>query len=99
MRVSSMVHTLNGTSSTLPGEVSLTANAQGFDANTGRLYLKQCEIAIQRQHIEMTPNGAVPKTSTDNLTTDLAILEGETTVIGSLGGDSVFIALKFTVLP
>ncbi|MEM8713096.1 MAG: hypothetical protein AAGG01_19280 [Planctomycetota bacterium] len=103
LRVSSGLKGLGGMSDDLPSEISLTAIAKSWDADTQTLHLDRCEVSLQRSRfVESDPaTGGTSRStmvSTDQLSTELSLKAGETTIVGSMGGDPVFVALTLTVL-
>lgn len=94
LKIQSSVASIEGTTPKQPGDISISVNARGWESKSRQLHLKDCEIVIQRR---MTQGTATTSTS-DRLVTDLSIREGETNVIGSLGGDHLFVALTVTVM-
>ena len=99
LRVSSGLKGLQGVAPNLPSEVSLSAVATGFDEEAKQLHLKNCEITVQRTEEIRGPNGTNRHHNTDELSTSLSLRAGETTVLGSLGGDPIWVALTFTLIP
>ena len=99
LRVSSGLKGFQGVAPGLPSEASLSAVVKGFDAETNQLHLKNCEITIQRTEESEGARGVERVLNTDQLSTSLSLRAGETTVLGSLGGDPIWVALTFTLIP
>ncbi|MEX1024568.1 MAG: hypothetical protein WD226_05770 [Planctomycetota bacterium] len=74
----------------------LKTRTSGWDQEQGVLQLEDCSLRITRYINRSTPG---PDKSTDDLRTNLALRVGETTVVGSLGGDPVFITLRIELVP
>lgn len=99
LRVASSIKGLHSDSSSVPSRVELSATAESFDPEAKRLNLGACSIFLERTEKLETPLGKQKSVALDELTTSLSLRAGETTVLGSLGGDPVWVALTFTLIP
>lgn len=100
--VSSSISGLAGANPERPARFRLSAVSQGWDAERGVLNLGSCNFLLERPAFQSMTNGQTTQTQfsgyqSEGLTTSLALRSGETTVVGSLGGDPVFIVLRFEI--
>lgn len=84
--------------------LELQAMPAGWDGERGVLQLQGCEIVLE-EPLPAPSGSAGPTTpiqagmdrSVQRLSTTLALHAGETTVVGSLGGEPLFVAMTVTV--
>lgn len=83
--------------------VSLTAVARALDPDTKTLTLDKCSMQLEIPTFQVTGTGQGSLQSnfagyrSEGLRADLALRAGETTVVGSLGGDQIYVSLSFTI--
>ena len=86
-----------------PARVTFHATARVFDPETKTLTLDNCSMELEVPTIQVTSNGQGSTQQnfagyrTEGLRADLALRAGETTVVGSLGGDQIYISLSFEI--
>lgn len=86
-----------------PARVTFHATARVFDPETNTLTLDNCSMELEVPTIQVTSNGQGSTQQnfagyrTEGLSADLALRAGETTVVGSLGGDQIYISLSFEI--
>ena len=98
--------TLNGSSDDESISLQMSAHPSGFDESTGTLNLSRFEarlLTATPTHVEiLQQNGSVlesggEKTTRESIEASLSLKANETTIVGSLGGEPTYIALRFTI--
>ncbi|MEM6571403.1 MAG: hypothetical protein AAF957_23535 [Planctomycetota bacterium] len=86
-----------------PARVTLRAIARGLDDKTKTLVLDNCSMQLELPTVQtMVTGGGATQTNfsgyrQEGLLADLALRADETTVVGSLGGEPIYLSMSFTV--
>lgn len=89
------------------GRFNFEARARSWDQKSRTLALASCEFETSRPTVSNEANGEGAQSraagtsfkgeSREKLRTELTLREGQETVVGSLGGNSTLIVLRFTL--
>lgn len=82
--------------------VTWSASARGLDPKTKTLSLDGCRLLLEIPTFTTTTNGVTNQVNfagyrKEGLTTDLAVRADQTTVLGSLGGEPIYVSVRFAI--
>ncbi|QDV08744.1 hypothetical protein Poly30_42980 [Planctomycetes bacterium Poly30] len=93
--LNSSIDAIQGTSTAHPGQLLISGSLKSWSPAVRELGIDRCAIEIHR----MTTADPGGLRKVEQLMTGLSIRAGETTVVGSIGGQQVFIAVTVTAVP